>query len=142
MNLHDRVRGEIAKYQNDPDYQFERLILEVNEQIVTMMEAGQVRRTDLASRLGVSKAYVTKLLNGPENVTLKTLVRVATALNARVELRISNRGAGDAHEDLMRMSDELGRITIEIQKKVRVKKKHHGAGIPATKTRNVSARSR
>ena len=48
-----------------------------------MIDTG-MKRSELAERLGTSRAYVTKLLDGQENMTLKTVVRVAAALDRGV----------------------------------------------------------
>ncbi|TAK72259.1 MAG: XRE family transcriptional regulator, partial [Dehalococcoidia bacterium] len=47
-----------------------------------------VSRAELAERLGTSRAYVTKLLEGQENMTVKTLVRVANALEMKVAMKL------------------------------------------------------
>jgi len=149
MNSLEILRREMDAVESDPDFVYEQLLLDVNERILTAMERAGVRKADLAERLGTSRAYITKLLGGPENLTLKTLVRVAMALNSRVELRFHGiaRDALPAlanvdHLDQIAVELELTRSKIEAMKKIRVKKKHSGARTPATKTRNVPARTR
>jgi transcriptional regulator with XRE-family HTH domain len=44
---------------------------------------------DLAAHLGVSRAYISKLLGGGENSTLLTLVRLAQAEGCGLELRLA-----------------------------------------------------
>lgn len=91
MTTLDRIRRELEEAGQDPDVAFEELILDVNEQIVARMRAEGLRRTDVAARLGVSRAFVTRLLDGPGNVTLRTLVRVANALDVDIDLRLRPR---------------------------------------------------
>src|SRR5205085_11124542 len=43
---------------------------------------------DLANRLRSSPAYVTKLLNGRNNFTLRTMVRVARLLKSEVNIEL------------------------------------------------------
>lgn len=50
-----------------------------------MAEAG-VNKAELARRLGKSRAYVTQLLGGRANMTVRTLADVAYALDAEVKL--------------------------------------------------------
>ncbi len=97
MNSIEILRKEMETAESEPDFVYEQLLLDVNERILTAMERAGVRKADLAERLGTSRAYITKLLGGPENLTLKTLVKVAMALNSKVELRI-HEIAPDAHE--------------------------------------------
>jgi transcriptional regulator with XRE-family HTH domain len=89
MDPVERLRREIAKLESshDPDYELYGVLLDVTEGIVKRMIEQGVRRTDLAERLGTSRAYVTKLLDGQENMTLKTLVRVANALDMKVDTK-------------------------------------------------------
>jgi transcriptional regulator with XRE-family HTH domain len=67
-------------------YQVEELSLAFTESILLRMEQlddmpGKV----LAERMGFSEAYVSKLLKGKNNFTLETLVKLARALECRIE---------------------------------------------------------
>jgi transcriptional regulator with XRE-family HTH domain len=73
----------VAEYQNDPDYIAELLAIGLNAQVVSRMEATGVRRSDLARRMGVSKAYITRLLKGNPNLTLRTVAALSLALETR-----------------------------------------------------------
>jgi transcriptional regulator with XRE-family HTH domain len=73
----------VAEYQRDPDYIAELLVLGLNAQVVSRMEAMGVRRSDLARRMGVSKAYITRILKGNPNLTLRTVAALSLALETR-----------------------------------------------------------
>lgn len=92
MNSVDILRSRVKEWQDDPGYQYEGLVLAITEQIAELMEKQGLRRTDLADRLGTSKAYVTQLLDGPSNLTLRTLVKIAGALDVSVDVRLTPRG--------------------------------------------------
>lgn len=62
-------------------YQQERAILEVTELICEAMEEQNVNRADLARRLGRSRGYITQLLDGRANMTIRTISDVFTALD-------------------------------------------------------------
>lgn len=47
-----------------------------------------MKRADLARSLGVTRAQVTQLLSGANSPTLRTVERVATALDATVTLSL------------------------------------------------------
>ena len=81
----DRIRARFDEWEDDPESELYGVLLDVTEGIVKRMIEQNVRRTDLAERLGTSRAYVTKLLDGQENMTLRTLVRVANALEMKVD---------------------------------------------------------
>jgi len=69
--------------------QEEGAILEVTELICELMEKMGVSRSELARRLGKTKGYVTQLLNGETNMTLRTIAGVFATLDQ--ELHVSTK---------------------------------------------------
>lgn len=82
------------------DYQAELSIIELNEKIIAKMEELKISRVELAKRLGVSKAFVTKLLNGNPNMTIKTIISIALALDCQLYQDIYPRGFKIARKPL------------------------------------------
>jgi antitoxin component HigA of HigAB toxin-antitoxin module len=74
----------IANPENRKIYEQERLLVDATELLSTVMETTGTKRTELAQRLGKSKAYVTQILRGNQNLTLKTLADAFFALNHRL----------------------------------------------------------
>ena len=72
--------------QNMRLLQQERLILEVTSRICRLMEAKTISRKQLADRLGTTKGYITQLLDGRANMTLRKIADVFTALGEAVEV--------------------------------------------------------
>ncbi len=66
----------------------EQLIAAVAEQIWEQMDKQQKTKTQLATTLGKSKAYLTQVLNGSRNMTLRTLSDIAFALGVRVDVEL------------------------------------------------------
>ena len=64
----------------------ERLILEVTEGIWTILDEKQISKADLAGRLNKSKAYISQLLNGNRNMTLRTLADIVHVLGANIDI--------------------------------------------------------
>ena len=60
--------------------QQESAIMEVTELICEIMEQKNVSRSELADRLGRTKGYITQLLDGRANMTIRTLADVFGAL--------------------------------------------------------------
>ncbi len=93
----------------------ERLILEVTEAIATLLADQKVSRSELASRIGTSPAFVTKLLRGDNNFTLRTLSDVFFAMDRAAHLSIGDIGgsavlcAGPAPKPLRLDSTAWGR---------------------------------
>jgi transcriptional regulator with XRE-family HTH domain len=75
---------------NDPEFRRllaqEELILEVTETICDLLENEKVSRKELADRLGKSKGFVSQLLNGGRNLTLRTVADILHGLGYKVTL--------------------------------------------------------
>jgi len=65
----------------------ERLILHATETIVGLLVEQSVSRRELANRLGKSKGFVSQLLSGERNMTLRTLADLGHALGFRFAVR-------------------------------------------------------
>jgi len=63
-------------------------IMELTEELAGWMERNQVSRSELAARIGVSAPYVTKILKGNVNFTIGTMVKLARAVGANLELHL------------------------------------------------------
>lgn len=64
----------------------EDLILEATEGLAGLMLRQGVSKAELARRLGRTRGYITQILAGSRNFTLRTLADVANALGCRVHL--------------------------------------------------------
>jgi len=88
MNVEAWTTGELKRLRHDPEFETEILLLEITELISERMAALGWRKADVARQLGVSRALVTKLLNGSQNMTVGTLVRVANVLGVKVKVKM------------------------------------------------------
>ena len=66
----------------------EELILEVTEALAEALQREGIKRTQLAARIGRSKAFVSQILAGKRNLTLRTIADVADALRCRIKVRM------------------------------------------------------
>lgn len=82
----------LETYQDDLAFRTEAAILEFNEKIVAHMTENGISRVELSRRLGVTKAFVTKMLNGNPNLTIKTMMSVADALGCELNLDVYPKG--------------------------------------------------
>lgn len=84
MKTHHEVLME------DPEFRrllaIEALVAESSEVIARLMAEQNVSKADLARRLNKSRAWVTQLLSGKANMTVRTLAEVVYALDAEVKL--------------------------------------------------------
>lgn len=82
-------RDWFAELDGQPGFEFELLAGAIAEQIWVRMEELGINRRQLAERMGVSPARVTQVLRGSDNLTLKTLVLIANALDAHLEFKLA-----------------------------------------------------
>ena len=68
----------------------ERLILDVTEQLAGALEDDGVTRAELARRLGRTPGFVSQLLGGERNLTLRTIADIAAALSLRPSFKLSS----------------------------------------------------
>ncbi len=64
-----------------------------------LMDSEDLSRKDLAARLNVTQPYVTKLLRGDANLSLKTMVKAARAFDSVVEVSIVSKNAGCTNKE-------------------------------------------
>ena len=68
------------------------MILDFTEGLHKIMEANGVTRSGLARRLGVSPAYITKVLRGNVNFTVDSMVRLVRAAGGEVSIHVAPKG--------------------------------------------------
>lgn len=71
----------------------ETAILEFTEEITTRMGTLGLKKTELAARLKVQPAFITKLLSGGNNFTIETMVKTSRALDADLRVHLQPRGS-------------------------------------------------
>ena len=77
---HTMVEEFTSTAEGMAQFQQERVILELAILIRRLLKEKGLTKADLAARLGKSKAFVTQLLNGHANMTLRTISDVMCAL--------------------------------------------------------------
>ena len=88
-------------------------MLQLNEKISFEMKNQGINRSDLAKKLGVSKAFITKLLNGTPNLTIKTMAAVSKALNCSLAIDLTRNEA--ASKDIYHISLENTDMFVKLE---------------------------
>jgi DNA-binding Xre family transcriptional regulator len=88
MNTEKWFKDKLEAFREDAEFYAEELILDLTEQVVVAMKELGVNRTELAARMGVSKAFITKLLRGNTNITLRTMASLARSLGCNVNINV------------------------------------------------------
>jgi len=72
---------EVAKLMAQGD-----LIMEVTETLCELLEKEKISRKELADRLGKTKGFVSHLLSGGRNLTLRTVADILHVLGYKVSI--------------------------------------------------------
>jgi transcriptional regulator with XRE-family HTH domain len=70
--------------QNDPAYWGERAKLDFAVELNSKMEEQKISRTELAQKVNVSKAYISKILGGYANFTIESMSKLAFAMGFKI----------------------------------------------------------
>src|SRR5712671_6941395 len=79
------------------DEEMHTLVTQLTNEITFHMRECGITRADLAARMGVSPGRVSQILGGGENLTLRTLAALSTALDARFDIELSTLKAEDTY---------------------------------------------
>ena len=96
INFNERL----AEARQRPAYWIERIVLDFTVALESAMRRKNVSGKELAAKIDVSPAYISKVLSGTPNLTVKSMVRLAHALDLRVALRMEDAATFDLGVDL------------------------------------------
>ncbi len=101
--------GLIERLTGTPEgmrlYQQERAIQEVTDLICELMDEQNVSRAELAKRLGKTRGYITQLLDGRANMTVRTISDVFLALGRAIHFQDGALDATGAARPVLRVRD-------------------------------------
>lgn len=84
-------KGLLNEAKERDTYWIGSVILDFTEGLHKIMETNEVSRSELARRLGVSPAYITKVLRGNVNFTVDSMVRLVRAAGGEVHIQVEQR---------------------------------------------------
>lgn len=106
----------LEKAQRGPAYWVARAIGSFTEDLFVLMETRGVTKAELARRIDKSPAYITKVLRGDSNFTIKSMVTLARALDADIEVRLkavdSEQASFFGYSDDGAMSELIGTMNL------------------------------
>ena len=76
---------ELAEAKKSVEYYEEDLLISVATRIIEELDCQAVNRAQLAKKMNVSPAYITKILRGHANLSIESLAKVAFALDLKWE---------------------------------------------------------
>lgn len=78
-----------CEHQKNDEYHFEGAKIEIAEQISQIMKNKNINQSELARKLDVNRAYVSRILNGNVNLTLDTLVKIGRKLDSEWTFKLA-----------------------------------------------------
>ena len=96
MGFGTGVSPDRSATENQVEDELLALVTQLTNEINWYMRERGLTRADLAARMGVSPGRVSQILGGGENLTLRTLAALSTALDARFDVELSALKGGDA----------------------------------------------
>ena len=97
MGFKSGVSSDQRTAETQIDEEMLTLVTQLTNEINWCLRERGLTRADLASRMGVSPGRVSQILGGGENLTLRTLAALSTALDARFDIELSALKAGDTY---------------------------------------------
>lgn len=83
MNIED-LREELGASRKTFEYRLEKALFEVSEKVALLIDEKDIAKTELAKNMGVAPAYITKILRGNPNLTIKSLLKIADGLDSEL----------------------------------------------------------
>lgn len=84
----EALRERLDSLSGTAEDQLEDVLYDLTESIGVRMEELGINRSQLAERLGVSRAMVTKMLRGNTNFTVRSLVELSRTLKCRISIQL------------------------------------------------------
>lgn len=106
------TREEILK---SPEYWFEEAQNELYRQVVDYKERKKITQTQLAEELGVTKGYVSQILKGEFNYTIKKLIEISLAIGKVPRIQYS---------PISKIIDEDAKIQCNLNGSAKVRRKN------------------
>jgi transcriptional regulator with XRE-family HTH domain len=105
----ERYNRMFKEARQSVDYWVGVPIDEFTEDVCVLMQKQGISRAELARRMGTSRAYITKLLDGNANFTLETITKVAMALGAAVHVHLAPQDVAVRWKDVPALNVAAGR---------------------------------
>lgn len=84
----ERFADLFREMEQTDAYHIDGAKVEISEQIYLAMKRQGISEAELARRLGKSRAYVTRVLQGAVSFDLESLVKIARALSCEFDFRL------------------------------------------------------
>jgi len=83
-----KIKNFLKEIKKTDSYIAEQTKLDFVIQIYKLMKEFNITQKELARKLNVSEAYVSKIFRGDINFTIETMVKLTRALNSNLHIKI------------------------------------------------------
>ena len=91
MDFNESLSKSLRELYESKDFYREKLLINFSEKLLEILEDKNLNYQDFAKKLKVSKAYISKIINGKPNLTIKSIADIAFALNLWPEIHLVDR---------------------------------------------------
>lgn len=82
----------LSELRKSVDYLAQSAVSDFMDEVHDLMADGRITQGQLAARTGWKPSYVSRILRGQTNLTLKTMARLAAGLNKFVRVHLAREG--------------------------------------------------
>lgn len=100
MKMIDSIKKLLESAKLTDSYWVEKAKLDFSIALENLRRANNLSYKDVATKIGTSQPYVTKVFRGDANLTIETMVKLARATGGRLELHIADASAPQAAWDI------------------------------------------
>lgn len=93
MKKKDYIDIYLEKMDKNPEFQYELLSANILGEVFRIMDERNITKAELAEKLSVSRAYITKIFNGYTNFTLKSLGNLMAALDIDIDMKFKDKNS-------------------------------------------------
>lgn len=79
------LKDEIMEASTRLTFRTEEFVVDFINQVYELMDNKGITQTDLSVILNKKSSYISRILNAPHNITAKTMVSLAMALNCEIK---------------------------------------------------------
>lgn len=90
MMRNEQFSALIDDLKSDRSYQQAKAKVDFASSLWRVMQQHNVSNSELAARIGKSRAWITKVLSGDCNFTIETMVDLADAVGGKISLHIAD----------------------------------------------------
>lgn len=132
--VHKEIQAALKAARETHEYRAEGASIEFTNAMLTRMRQLDVSRSELAARIGVTPAYISKISRGDTNFSLETMVKIANALESDFRCHLEPAAAGSQHFDGHRANRTKATLVSNVR--------HNGKSMPQRRHRRARQRTK